>query len=482
MSTSLAPIDFSQDPPVPRPVSASLPIGGLIPERGFWRKLALVRPGKNSVRLGGACLLLSAVYFLFPSLVVLVVLGLIILAGMVGAIVGYRRLLQSLARIEVRRAIPIVVGRGTPFVVGWEIENHGPAEIHGWLRDVVPADGTPRFSSHALRLPAAVGRLSFNETFQISVRGMHEFGPVWIRLRDPWELIEVQRSYHLPARIKILPELFASPEKLLKDQGAQMQLLDQSTKTRQHGVGTEFESLTEFREGDDPRRIDWRTSARIQRPVVRRFQIERHRDVMILVDSGRLMGTEADRGTKLDCAIDAGLILARVALQSGDRCGMAVYDNEVRGYLPPVTGLPSLPALSESLYAIQSNFRETNFEPIFTMLQTRQAKRSLIVVISDLSDAETSTTFRASLGRLGQRHVVLFAALRSPILNRMLRAPVNSMVDGAKKAVIFRLLHERQLALQSLKHVGVHVIDVEPHQLTVPLVNQFIQLRQRNLV
>ena len=56
------------------------------------------------------------------------------------------------------------------------------------------------------------------------------------------------------------------------------------------------------------------------------------------------------------------------------------------------------------------------------------------------------------------------------------------MIDGAKVAVTYRLLRERQLALQSLKHSGVFVLDVEPNQLTVPLVNRFIELRQRNLM
>ena len=81
---------------------------------------------------------------------------------------------------------------------------------------------------------------------------------------------------------------------------------------------------------------------------------------MILIDSGRLMGTETDRGTKLDCAIDAALILARVALQSGDRCGMAVYDNLVRGYLPPVTGLPALHGITDTLSSGQVQPRTLN--------------------------------------------------------------------------------------------------------------------------
>jgi uncharacterized protein (DUF58 family) len=261
-----------------------------------------------------------------------------------------------------------------------------------------------------------------------------------------------------------------------------MLLLDKATRARREGVGTEFESLREYREGDDPLRIDWRATARLRRPVVRRFQIERHRDVMVLIDCGRLMGTDSDRGTKLDCAIDAALILARTVLQSGDRCGIGLYDNELRGYLPPLAGMPALQSLAESVYAARSEFRETDFGPMFATLQTRQAKRSLLVVLSDVADVETSERFRASLARLKQRHVVLLAALRTPALDRVVQEPVESLNDGARKAVAFRLLRERQQAIQSLRHGGVFVLDVEPSCLTVPLVNRFIELRGRNLL
>ena len=447
---------------------------------GAWRRRS--GRGSNAIRAGLGLVALSLVYFALPWLVLLSAIVLLALTLIVTAVLEARTLSQRLGQLIVRRSLPTVVGRDVAFGIGWEIENSSDDDLRGELRDVAPRATTPRFSINPFDVVARGGRASLAEVCRIEERGLHEFGPIWIRLIGSLGLAEIQRSFALPASIKVLPEQFASREELLQDRGAELLLLDKATRTRQHGAGTEFESLTEYREGDDPRRIDWRATARIQRPVVRRFQIERHRDVMILLDCGRLMGTETDRGTKLDCAVDAALILARVVLQSGDRCGMGLYDSNVRGYLPPVSGASSLHALADSVYAVQSDFRESDFGPMFAMLQTRQAKRSLIVVLSDVSDEETSQQFRASLARLSRRHVVLFAALRTPLLNRILTEPVETMVDGAKKAVTFRLLRERQLALQSLQHGGVFVLDVEPNQLTVPLVNQFIDLRQRNLL
>jgi uncharacterized protein (DUF58 family) len=240
--------------------------------------------------------------------------------------------------------------------------------------------------------------------------------------------------------------------------------------------------LSEFRPGDDPRRIDWRTTARYRRPVVRRFQIEQHRDVMIVVDCGRLMGADAGRGTKLDCAVDSALMLARTALEHGDRCGLALFDDRVLGYLPPVSGVASLRRLSECVYDVESRWRESDFSPIFSTLQARQSKRSLLIVLSDVVDVETSTRYRASVAQLARRHVVLFAALQTPLLRQIVHAPVATLLDGSRKAVTFRLLRQREQALHSMRRGSTHVLDVEPSRLTVPLLNRFVQLRGENVL
>jgi uncharacterized protein (DUF58 family) len=316
--------------------------------------------------------------------------------------------------------------------------------------------------------------------FRIPQRGRYTFGPVWIRAFGPWELLEAQQSYDCPGAIKVLPETFASNERMQKDVGAEARLLDQIQRSRHRGTGTEFESLQPFRLGDDPRRIDWRATARQRSLVVRHFQIERHRDVMIVIDSGRLMGADVGRGSKLDCAVDSALNLARVVLQSGDRCGVAAYDRKVLGFLPPLAGSTALRSLAECVYDLQTQWHESDFASMLAELRSRQAKRTFLIVLSDLGDLETSQRTCASLIQLQRQHLVLFAALRTPVLGRIVREPIAEPVDASRKAVAFRLISDRRRALHALSHNGVHVVDVEPTQLTVPLINQFVELRQRN--
>jgi uncharacterized protein (DUF58 family) len=431
------------------------------------------------LRVVGALAALSVVAFYWWPIVIGLFVALAALA--VVAETERRELKPLLARISVDRSLPPIVGRGTDFLARLRITNGNPTPIQGELRDVLPKDAVPALATSELSL--AAGQTSLKEgVFRIARRGRHQFGPIWIRLRGRWDLLEVQQEFACMDSIKVLPETFASPDRFEKDIGAEVRLLDQIQRSRQHGSGTEFESLQPFRLGDDPRRIDWRATARQQSLVVRHFQVERHRDVMIIIDSGRLMGAEVGRGSKLDCAVDSALNLARVVLQSGDRCGVAAYDRQVLGFLPPLAGTNALRSLAECIYDLQTQWHESDFTSMLAELRHRQAKRTFLIILSDLGDAETSQRTCASLIQLQRQHLVLFAALRTPLLGRIVRDTISDAEGVSRKVVAFRLLRDRRRALHTLSHNGVHVVDVEPTQLTVPLVNQFIELRQRNLL
>lgn len=438
------------------------------------------RPGVNLVRLCAGLVVCAVGGAFHPAL--LWGVWLLVPAALCGGAVDVVQLRRAFATIRVSRRLPPVVARDAPFDVVLALSNAGKRVLRGDVREVVPVAATDPVWTYAVQLDAGGSPAEVRRMFRIPRRGAFEFGPVWLRLRGPCGVLEAQRAIPVTSRIKVWPEGFASDEGLDKDEADRVLLLDQLMRSRAHGVGTEFESLAEFREGDDPRRMDWRATARLQRPIVRRYQVERHRDVMLLLDCGRLMGADAERGSKLDCAVDAALMLGRVALSGGDRCGLGIYDDRVLGYLPPVSGLASLRILAESLFDLQSRWRESDFSEMFAALQARQPKRSLVVVLSDVVDAETSGRFRASLARLARRHVVLLAALRTPLLRRWQHAPVQSIDDGARHAVALRLLREREKALHSLRHGNVHVLDVEPAKLTVPLINRFLQLRVQNLL
>lgn len=439
-----------------------------------------LRPGRNLVRIGAVAAVISAVTFFVPAVVWLLLAVLLAVIGL--GIADYYWLRQHRSDIDVRRDLPLVVGRDVPFEIVLYCENHGTSGIQAEIRDVLPVEAEPSFWSEPLSMESGETSRELRQTFRIATRGSYEVGPIWVSLAGRFEILEAQLSIDTVSKIKVLPEGLVAKDDLSQNIAAEIQVLDRRSRSRRRSAGTEFESIAEYRPGDDPRRIDWRSTARMRRLVIRRFLVEQHQDVLLLLDCGRLMGSSAGHGTKLDCAVDAALLLARVALANGDRCGVALFDSEVLGYLPPRSHSSSFGAIVDSVYDAQSRWQETDFTPVFELLQSRQQKRSVIIVLSDLSDEETSKRMRTSLVSLTRRHVVIFAALQTPLLLDETRQPLKDSLEAARHAVAYRLLRERERTLHQLRRGNVQVLDVEPSKLTVPLINQYLELRSRNVV
>jgi uncharacterized protein (DUF58 family) len=440
-----------------------------------------MRPGKNLIRVLAAGLLISLATMVIPA-IAWIWLPLLV-SVLIAAVFDQMSIRRQLAELQFTRVLPPLAGRDREFSVRWSVvRQSGRQSIRGEFRDCFPVRAVPDLHVQPFEMSETDQELKWEQTVRIPERGRFSFGPLWVRISGPLGILEGQKSQENIAEIRIYPETVCSTDRLHQDPEAQIALLDKAARIRQHGVGTEFESLNEFRDGDDPRRIDWRTTARVGHLVIRRYEVERHRDVMLIIDCGRLMGGDADRGSKLDCAVDAALMLARVALRGGDRCGIALFDDQVRGYLPPQAGLSSMQAISEYVYAVRSQWKESDFSRVFATLQQRQQKRAMFIILSDMIDGETTHRFRASLATLAKRHVILFAALQTPVLNQIVSAPAAAPTDTTRQAIGYQLLRERERALHSVRRSGIEVLDVAPAQLTVPLINHFLELRKRSLL
>src|SRR5262249_57975729 len=104
------------------------------------------------------------------------------------------------------------------------------------------------------------------------------------------------------------------------------------------GLGTEFESVRDYSPDDDIRQMNWRATARLERPMSNQYRIERDRDVVCVIDCGRLMAAPFADRTRLDAALDAAVAVAAGADVLGGRCGGIAFAGEVFRSPPPRRG------------------------------------------------------------------------------------------------------------------------------------------------
>lgn len=438
-----------------------------------------IRPGHRAIIVVAELALLSVGTFLWPTVLWLV--GAAVVAILLIAANDFRHAVATGQKLEIYREVPRSIGRNRPVTVTLKLKNGGTLPIVGEVRDESPNGSKPSFVCVPVRLEAGETNEYYAE-YRFPNRGAYLFERVWLRIYGPLHLVEVQWPVECISRLRVFPEVFSSPAELQAELRSSLLALERLCRSRERGTGTDFVALDEYREGDDVRRIDWTASSRVRHPIVRRYQVERHREVLILIDSGRQMGGLTKHGSKLDCAVDAALNLAQVAIRSGDRCGVGVFDSSLSHFIAPATGAAGLQRIVDTVYDVQTRWRESDLSQVFVELQRRQSKRCFIIILSDLGDTETSRIHRLALERLSKRHLVLFAAIKTPLLGSILLQPAATISEGASQVVAMGLLRDRSRALHTLRHGGVQVLDTEPQHLTVPLINRFIQLRQRNLL
>ena len=112
-------------------------------------------------------------------------------------------------------------------------------------------------------------------------------------------------------------------------------------RSRRLGTDNEFERLRDYADGDEPRHIDWKATARRRKMTVRAHQANQSQRIIFLIDCGRMMAGDTGGGlSPLDHAFNAMLLLAHVALLRGDQVGLLAYSDRVRAYVPPPAGGP----------------------------------------------------------------------------------------------------------------------------------------------
>jgi uncharacterized protein (DUF58 family) len=204
--------------------------------------------------------------------------------------------------------------------------------------------------------------------------------------------------------------------------------------------------------------------------------------VLLLVDCGRLMTAEVEGGAKLDHAVNTALILSHVALARGDRVGLCTFSHTVHAWVSPRAHVSQNRLITEALYDLRGNLTETDHGLCLRLLASRHPKRALLVVLTDFVDAQTAAEMVAHLQLAARRHLVLFAALKDPFLERAARSHPRTAFEGYRKAAAVELLHERREVLEGLRQLGVHVLDVEPTGVTPPLINRYLEITLRGLL
>jgi len=251
------------------------------------------------------------------------------------------------------------------------------------------------------------------------------------------------------------------------------------TPIRQLGEGRLFESLREWVPGDDLRHIDWKATAKRRKVITRQYEAERRQQVLLVLDTGRLLTAEIAGVSRLDYVVQAALELAYVATQHDDNVGVMAFANGVQHFVAPQRGRLGLKRVLDVLAAVEATLVEPDYPGAFRYLAARNRKRALTVLFTDVIDRFASDALVANVASLRPRHLPLAVTLRNPEVDDVAALRPETTRDAFRKAAAEELLRAREEALGRMRRAGVLVLDVPPERAAYAVVAKYLELKRR---
>jgi len=454
----------------------------------------LVPENKLLFAVGIVCLPLSLIVIAVPgfttgAFVIVTGLGILVVADALkapGQLEGIQVSLPEVVRLSKYRKGEFIV----------QIKNEGvqkrririglafPAEIETPLKDLVTL------------LPAGTAVSQLNWPCRGLRLGEYQMQNCYVEVPSYLGLWVMRTSMPANIEIRVYPNLLRERKRLTplflnRGFGLHAQ--------RQVGKGREFEQLREYQNGDSYEDIHWKATARRRQPITKVFQLERTQRIFVVVDSSRLsrrllkMESDDDQtdpenqepsfAAIIDRYITASLLMCMAAERQGDLFGLVTFDSKVRNFIAPKNGKVHFSACRDTLYRLKSKNVTPDFSELFTFINTRVRRRSLLIFLTHLDDPIHAENFSEKIDLIARKHLVLVSMMRpmdaQPIFSSESITTVDDIYRSLGGHMLWQGLRETEKILQRR---GVGFAMLENESMCPELISHYLALKRRQVL
>jgi uncharacterized protein (DUF58 family) len=388
-------------------------------------------------------------------------------------------LLPARKEWTVQRSLPEQVDVKQPFDVQLVIKTVKPYLLSIELSDDMPITFRAAPDSEPTNGLSASGQFhgkggEFAYTTKAQERGNYLLRHVVLRYWGGLGLWKKQVRLEQQQAIQVYPDLSQVRGVLASAQNTL--ILEGNRLFKKQRSGSDFHYVREYMQGDEPRHINWKASARSAKLMTNLFQPEKGKIVTLLLDCGRMMGIELDGKTKLDLTLEAALTLAAVALKQGDQVSLLAFSSQMKVYVPPGKGLQHLQELTRAVYDLKNDFVESNYGVALSHLIRYQKKRAFVVLFSEMESYLYDKELAPYLHRLRRSNHLLLLSLHDPVLHDWVRIKSDTSRMAFIQSISHKFTLDRKAYIQQMAGRGIPVLDVPADQLTLSAVNAYLDL------
>ncbi|MDW3193526.1 MAG: DUF58 domain-containing protein [Cytophagales bacterium] len=416
--------------------------------------------------------------YYFP--VIYSVAQLLFAVDMVVLVIDFWLLFGQKGYVEVQRHAQDRLSNGDVNTINLSIQSHYRIPVSLVILDELPDQLQIRDFEMTLDLkPGVLCDLSYD--IIPKTRGEYHFGVTNVLVSSLLGMIQKREKAGEEVTIRVYPSFIHINQLELAAISQQLQVQGQK-RVQKVGNSQEFDSIRSYVLGDDPRHINWKATARKNTLQVNHFTDEKSQGVYCLLDKSRSMQMPFEGMTLLDYAINATLVLSHVALRKGDRAGLISFEGEPSSFVKANRQANQIHKLMEALYHEQTSFSEVDYTSLYTFCHKNINQRSLCLLFTNFESKHSLERQLPYLKMLNRQHLLLVIFFRNTEVDLVMEEESSSIEGIYQKAIAAQMIREKELIHEKLHHAGILSLYTTPQNLSVEVLNRYIQIKNRRVL
>ncbi|QMU66655.1 MAG: DUF58 domain-containing protein [Flavobacteriaceae bacterium] len=360
------------------------------------------------------------------------------------------------------------------------LENRYPFQVHVRIIDELPEQFQKR-DFEKFKTLEKFEEMNFNYLVRPVERGPYHFGFLNLFVSSPIRM--VSRKYRFdhqkmtavyPSYIQMKKYEFLAMNNKLTEFGLK--------KIRRIGHTMEFEQIKEYISGDDVRTINWKATAKKGSLMVNQYQDEKSQPIYSLIDVGRVMKMPFESLKLLDYAINATLAFSNIALLKNDKVGMLTFSKKVNNLIASSNKKPHLSVLNESLYRIDTDYSDSDFALLYATIKGKINQRSLLILYTNFEHISALRRQLPYMRAISKQHLLVVVFFENTELDDLIEQPSDNLLGIYNKTIAEKFSYEKRLIVKELESNGVYAILTQPKNLSVTIINKYLEFKAKGLI
>jgi uncharacterized protein (DUF58 family) len=312
-------------------------------------------------------------------------------------------------------------------------------------------------------------------------RGLYTFGSLNCYISSKLKLVKRRMVFNEEDSVPVYPSFiqmrnyeFLAFNKRLSQFGLK--------KVRRIGHSMEFEQIKNYVSGDDFRTINWKATAKRAQLMANQYQDEKSQPIYTLIDTSRTMKMPFEGLKLLDYAINSALSFSNIALLKKDKAGLITFSKKIETSVKASAKKSQLQLINESLYALNTEFLDADYGLLYSFLKRNVTQRSLLILYTNFEHISALKRQLRYLQSIAKQHLLVVVFFENTELDALLKSNPEDLQGIYHQTIAQKFVLEKQQILRELKLRGIYGILTKPKNLTVNVINKYLEFKSKGLI